>query len=90
MCRSPTQCDYQTGDDEAQNNENFDTRKPEFKLAKDSDPKIVYENNEQKKDCNPHTGIDFVTTNPISVQLTMHLIWRLLDYQSGSCQSEYR
>jgi hypothetical protein len=70
MCRSAAECNDQTDQDQPHNNEYFDTREPEFKLAKDTNPKVVNDNDKKEEDCNPHTRIDFITINPISTILT--------------------
>jgi hypothetical protein len=70
MCRSASECNDQTDEDQADNNKNFDTGEPEFKLTKDTNPKVVDENDKKEEDGNPHTRIDFITINPISTILT--------------------
>jgi hypothetical protein len=72
MCRSASECNDQTDEDQPHNNEYFDTGEPEFKLAKDTNPKVVDENDEEEEDCNPHTRIDFITINPISTLSTRY------------------
>jgi hypothetical protein len=73
VVRASAESEHEGQNDNANDNNDFECRQPEFELAEEFDAKVVDADNDDPKHCNKYAGVDIITVDPV-----------LYDQSSGS------